>query len=113
MHPECEIAHDVTLLRFAHRGFVVTPSSIDGIAPRQVRFIYRFDLSSLFPRLHDAVRGLASLDPRTGGIVIVDVPRNYELPLRARLRWRGGNEETAQTLVLNKNGLVRMEGQRS
>jgi hypothetical protein len=110
--PECGVTHDVTVLRFAHRGAVFTPPPIDGATARQVRFVYRLDLSALFPRLHDAVRGFASLDPRTGAIVIVDVPRNYELPLRASLRWRGGDEETARTLVLNKNGLLRIDEQR-
>jgi hypothetical protein len=109
VRPEGGVTHDVTLLRFAHRGKVKTPQAIDGTIARQVRFIYRLDLSPLFSRLHDAVRGFASLDPRTGGIVIMDVPRNYELPLRGRLRWRGGSHETARTLVLNKNGLLRID----
>lgn len=107
--PECGVTHDVTLLRFAHRGAVFTPPRIDGTTARQVRFVYRLDLSALFPRLHDAVRGFASLDPRTGAIVIVDVPRNYELPLRASLRWHGGDDEAVRTLVLNKNGLLRID----
>jgi hypothetical protein len=107
--PECGATHDVTLLRFAHRGAVFTPPRFDGATARQVRFVYRLDLSALFPRLHDAVRGFASLDPRSGAIVIVDVPRNYELPLRANLRWQGGDDGAVRTLVLNKNGLVRID----
>ena len=101
--------HDVTVLRFVNRGAVKSPQTVDGTIARQIRFIYRLDLSPLFPRLHDAARGFASLDPRTGAIVIVDVPRNYELPLRASLRWQGGRVQTACTLVLNKNGLLRVD----
>jgi hypothetical protein len=104
-----ETTYDVTLLRFVHRGFVVRPASLGGEAMEQVRFIFRLDLSALFPRLHDAVRGLASLDHRTGRIAIVDVPRNYQLPLAANLHWTGGTERCVYSLVLNKNGLVRVE----
>ncbi len=97
---------DVTMLRFVHRGSLRAES----IAPAtQVRFIYRFDLSPLFPRLHDAVRGFASLDRRTGKVAIVDVPRNYAIPVRARLRRQGATVHSAFTLVLNKNGLVRVD----
>lgn len=103
------VTHDVTLLRFMHRGMIVRPSTTDVTTAKQVRFIYRLDLSPIFPRLHDAVRGLASLDPRTSRIVVVDVPRNYELPLHVNLRWDGHDERVACTVVLNKNGLVRVE----
>jgi hypothetical protein len=105
---ETQLTHDVTVLTFKNRGKVVRPLS-DGGPGQEVRFIHRFDMSALFPRLHDAARGLASIDPRTGRVVIVDVPRNYELSLRAILRRDGGVEESAYTLVLNKNGLLRIE----
>jgi hypothetical protein len=103
------VMHDVTVLRFVHRGSVWTPPEIDERSGLKVRLIYRLDLSPIFPRLHDAVRGLASLDRKTGRVVIVDVPRNYELPLRVSLRREGRSEKVAYTLILNKNGLVRVE----
>lgn len=109
VHPDCDATHEVTLLRFAHRGRIATPAGADGRAAPEVRLIYRLDLSALFPRLHDAVRGLASLDAWTGGITLVDVPRNYELPVRAVLHWSGGEEAATGTLVLNKNGLLRFD----
>lgn len=108
VHPQYGPTHDVTLLRFMQRGFVATPPTSGGSPRQNVRFIYRLDLSALFPRLHDAVRGLV-LPDASGRLAIVDVPRNYELPLRASLRWAGGAEPIARTLVLNKNGLIRVE----
>jgi hypothetical protein len=111
--PEYVVTHDVTLLRLAHRGLLTRPSTVAAGSAR-VRFIYRLDLSAVFPRLHDAVRGFASVDKRTGQIAIVDVPRNYVLPLRASLRWDGGDrEDTRHTVVLNKNGLLRVESRRA
>ncbi len=110
--PGSSAMHDVTVLRFVHRGVMMKPPAFPAGATHRVRFIYRLDLSPLFSRLHDAARGFASLDPR-GRITIVDVPRNYELPLAAVLHWRGGTERTRGSLVLNKNGLVRVEVSRS
>jgi hypothetical protein len=104
-----QLTHDVTVIRFTQRGTVAKPIEQDERAARQVRFIYRFDFSPLLPRLHDAARGLAAFDPRTGKVTIVDVPRNYELPLRANLRWNAGSEGVRRVIVLNKNGLVRVE----
>jgi hypothetical protein len=103
-------SHNVTLLRFKQRGVVTRPSIAEGADARQVRFIYRMDLSPIFPRMHDAVRALATIHPEDGTMVILDVPRNYHLPLRAHLRCGAGTQEVRYTIVLNKSGLVRVEG---
>ena len=55
----------------------------------RVKHVFRYDLSALFPRLHDAFKGLAVPDAESRRVVITDVPRNYELPLRAALRSPG------------------------
>jgi hypothetical protein len=105
--PGSGAAHDVTLLRFRHRG-VFSPLADGSPLGGSVRLIHRLDLSWLFPRLHDAVRGFASVDERTGAIAVIDVPRNYELPIRARLDLGGATEAQQWTLIVNKNGLVRV-----
>ena len=74
-----------------------------------MRLVFRFDLSPLFPRLHDAFRGLATVDPRTGRIAILDVPRDYELPVRVGVRHDGQEQRVSGLLILNKNGLRRFE----
>jgi hypothetical protein len=102
-------SRNVTVLRFTHQGTITRPATLERPLAQEVRFAYRLDLSSMFPRLHDAVRGIASVDSRTGRIAIIDVPRNYELPVRARLRGGAERERTDCLLILNKNGLVRVE----
>lgn len=106
-----DLTQHVTLLRYVHNGEVARPA-VEPRFAREVRLVYRLDLSSLLPRLHDAVRGLATPGP-DDRIAIVDVPRNYDLPLRARLRADGVVEEVERVLVLNKNGLVRIVDERA
>jgi hypothetical protein len=109
-YPDVAATHDVTVLRFVHRGLFARAAARGGVPASQVWFIYRFDLSALFPRLHDAVPGFASMDARTGRIAIVDVPRNYALPLRSSLRWAGQTcIDRTHTVVLNRKGLLRIE----
>lgn len=104
-----EAIHEVSLIRFSHRGSAFPAEVLEGWGEAHVRLFFRLDLSGIFPRLQDAVRGFASPDPRTGRLTIVDVARNYEIGLRARLRSEAGTEEIRRTLVLNKNGLVRLD----
>jgi hypothetical protein len=108
-YPEGDITREVTLLRFSHSGKLTSPVGPDAGSARQIRFVYRLDMSPIFPRLHDAVRGLAVLDPRTGKLAIIDVSRNYELPLRVMLKQADGREDFRWGVILNKNGLVRVE----
>jgi hypothetical protein len=111
-HAGYGVTRDVTVLRFTNRGSVCAPPSRYAAAARQVRFIYRLDLSGLLPRLHDAVRGLASLDRRTGRVSILDVPRNYDIPLKTVMHLEGGHpQEATFRLTLNKNGLLRVHAE--
>jgi hypothetical protein len=83
----------------------------EGGEPRgQVRLAFRYDLSHVLPRLHDAVRGFATLDADCRHVRVVDVAREYEFPLRATLRRSGRTDvRVSGVLVLNKNGLRRFE----
>ena len=109
VYPEGDITREVTLLRFSHSGKLTSPAGPDASSARQIRFVYRLDLSPIFSRLHDAVRGLAAIDPSTGKLAIIDVSRNYELPLRVTLKQADGREDFRWGVILNKNGLVRVE----
>jgi hypothetical protein len=63
----------------------------------------------MLPKLHDTVRGVASTDPVTGRIVVLDAPRSYEFPINASLRYGSVRDEQRRFLVLNKNGLLRVD----
>ncbi|AKU97598.1 hypothetical protein AKJ09_04262 [Labilithrix luteola] len=103
---------DRTVLRFSHRGTIQRPALLRSAAAARLRLVFRLDLSPVFARLHDAMRGFAHTDKATGRIVILDVPRNYKLPVRLELRSSNGDGETREVrgkLVMNKNGLLRFE----
>lgn len=98
----------VTVVRFVHRG-LLRRVPLHNVRASHVRHVFRYDLSPLFPRLHDAVKGLAVPDRATHRVVIAEVPRNYQLPVRVTLRTDGGQVEQRGTIILNKNGLLRVE----
>lgn len=104
--PESGSIAQVTVVRFAHRGSI----RVAGTPPaREIRHVFRYDLSALLPRLHDAFRGLARPDTDSKRIVITDVPQNYELPVRLSLRVGPRTSQRSGVVVLNKNGLLRFE----
>lgn len=102
---------DRTVLRFSHRGTIQRPALLRHASAARLRLVFRLDLSPVFARLHDAMKGFAQTDKATGRIVILDVPRNYKLPVRLALHSSGDAEvrEARGKLVLNKNGLLRFE----
>jgi hypothetical protein len=109
LSPQPEGTVRVNVLRFSHRGRISPISVVDMPYASHVRHIFRYDLSPLFPRLHDAVKGLAVPDREGHRIVIADVPRTYKLPLRASLRAGDLSSSRDGTLVVSKNGLLRFE----
>lgn len=103
-------AGDARVLRFVHKGKLCAPSNESAPRHGQVRLVYRYDLSAVLPRLHDAVRGFAMPEGDGRHVRVVDVPREYEFPLRATLRRHGrADAKVDGVLVLNKNGLRRFE----
>lgn len=105
IQPESGSIAQVTVLRFAHRGTIGAAEA----GAREIRLVFRYDLSALLPRLHDAVQGLAIPDAQSRKIVIADVPRNYELPLRLKTRVGSRSSQRTGVVVLNKKGLLRFD----
>lgn len=103
-----EPLRDVTVVRFAHRGRVLRPERPTPWQSPHVRLHFRLDVSSLLPRMKEAVRGFVAPDRTSGELTIVDVPRNYDLPIRIRFRHERQAAEGEHVLTANKNGLVRV-----
>jgi hypothetical protein len=96
-----------THLKFVHAGTIHDVGLSD--ASHCLRMLFRYDLTPLLPRLHDAVKQLAVRDSETGKLRFVDAPRTYRVPVRLRVLYQGILEERSAVLVINKYGLHRLD----
>jgi hypothetical protein len=106
--PSARGAH-VSVVRFTHKGKLGRGHSLARVAATQIRHSFRYDLSPLFPRMHDLAKPIAVADPVARKVQFLDAPRTYRVRLRARLRRAGETVEDVATLVMNKQGLQRLE----
>jgi hypothetical protein len=87
-------------LRFVHEGRV-RPAAASG----QLRLIFRYDLSPLFPRLHDPVKIVGIVDRDARRVRFVDAPRRYRLSLGVTLGAGGIERTLSAAIVMDKFGL--------
>jgi hypothetical protein len=90
-------------LRFVHEGRWLQPA-----APGPLRLIFRYDLSPLFPRLHDPLKTIGVLDQETGELQFVEAPRAYRLPVRVSISSHEVERSLSTVVVADKRGLRRM-----
>jgi hypothetical protein len=91
-------------LRFVHEARL-QPSAAHG----QLRLIFRYDLSPLFPRMHDPLKIVGVVDRESHAVQFVGAPRTYRLPVRMELSSEGIERRLTASLVLDKLGLHRIE----
>lgn len=91
-------------IRFVHEGQLRAAA-----AQGQLRLIFRYDLSPLFPRLHDPVKAVGVVDRETNRVQFLDAPRIYRFAVRSALSSDGIERALAGTAVLDKFGLQRIE----
>jgi hypothetical protein len=106
LNPESGAQQKTMRLGYMHRGkLTLALDPRDGA--RGIKFVFRQDLSPIFPRLDDAHREVPVL---SGGVLrFVEAPRYYRLPIRFRVQ-RGGEELIESgAIVVHKRGLVRWE----
>ncbi len=97
----------VSIVRFQQRG---RPGrELPTIHATQVRIGFRYDLSPLFSRMHDLAKPVAVADAGTRRIRFLNSPRSYRVRVRVRLRCGGTVREETASLVMNKQGLQRLE----
>jgi hypothetical protein len=109
LNPESGASMAVTTLRFVHRGKVLPRRALWASGARQVKHVFRYDLSPLFARLHDSSKPVASVDGEARCLRFNDAPRCYRVEVRVRLAFADRADEQLATLVLSKRGLERME----
>lgn len=100
---EDEDAVPMVKLRFEHEARLQP-----GAAHGQLRLIFRYDLSPLFPRMHDPLKTVGAVDRATHTVHFVDAPRTYRLPVRIELSADGIARTLNASLVMDKFGLHRI-----
>jgi hypothetical protein len=98
-----------TVILFVQRASIRAQPALLEKGVTHVKQVFRFDVSPLFPRLHDPVKTLAIVDPATRTVRFTDAPRSYRALVRVRLTSRAETFEESASVVLNKKGLVRLE----
>ena len=111
LNPDVGATAPIGIVRFVHKGRVRAHPELGTTGARHVKHVFRYDLTPIFARLHDAVKMLAVVDAETHRVHFKEAPRHYRLPLRLRLVNSAGAQEHAATLVISKTGLLRIERQ--
>lgn len=107
--PESGASRRATLVSHLHKGTIKSCPELAASGALRMRQVFRYDLSPLFPRLQDPVKRIPVFDAQTGHSRFVDAPRRYQIPIRIVVRSGERTQETAMTLIVDKQGIVRME----
>jgi hypothetical protein len=113
LNPESGAVLHVTLVEHLQRGRVMAQPTLTASGVHGIRHVTRYDLSPLFSSLQDAVKSVAVLDPESHRVRFVDAPRRYQIPVRVVLTMTGLREERVATLVIDKQGIVRLDPARA
>jgi hypothetical protein len=108
LSPESGASLSATLVEYMQKGTVAWPVSLAASGAKSIRHVFRYDLSPLFPRLHDEVKRVPVIETEER-IRFVDAPRRYRVPLLVRVRYDDHDYEERVTMVLDKRGLRRIE----
>jgi hypothetical protein len=109
LNPESGASRRVTVVHHLHRGKLIANSDIIASGAVRIRHLFRYDLSPLFPRLHDPVKRVPVLDPATRRASFVDAPRRYQLPIHVRATMLDSRTEVQANLIVDKLGIQRLE----
>jgi hypothetical protein len=112
LNPEAGASMQTTLIEYLHRGVMASSTLLREVGASRVRHVFLYDLSPLFPRLHDAVKRVPVVEP-DDHVHFVDAPRRYRVPLRVRVSHAGQHYEERAVVVLDKHGLRRLERPRA
>jgi hypothetical protein len=90
-------------LRFVHEGRLR-----ERVAHGPLRLLFRYDLSPMFPRLHNPLKSIGVLDHETGELRFVDAPRTYRMPVRLSFSSRDIERSVSAVVLMDKFGLRRI-----
>jgi hypothetical protein len=104
LNPEAGASLRITHVHYLHKGVVHPQRELAGAGVKSVRHIFRYDLSSLFPRLDDD-RKLVPVIDGNGQVSVIEAMRKYRVRVDVRATFAGERHEHKAEIVLDKNGL--------
>lgn len=109
LNPESGATLRVTLVNHVHRGVIAPQPQLAASGVRHVRQLFRYDLTPLCTRLHDPIKSIPVLDSDSGRAKFVAAPRRYQMPIRVLATTLEDRQELNASLILDKQGIVRIE----
>ena len=109
LNPESGATLRVTLVKHVHRGVIAPQPQFAAAGVRHVRQLFRYDLTPLCTRLHDPIKSIPVLDAGSGRAKFVGAPRRYQMPIRVLAATLEDRRELNASLILDKQGIVRIE----
>jgi hypothetical protein len=104
LNPEAGASLRTTHVHYLHKGVVHPQEELSEAGVKSVRHIFRYDLSSLFPRLDDDRKLVPVLDGN-GRVSVIEAMRKYRVRVDVRVTFGGERHEHKAEIVLDKNGL--------
>jgi hypothetical protein len=104
LNPEAGASLPMTHVHYLHKGVVHPQVELSDAGVKSVRHIFRYDLSSLFPRLDDDRKLVPVLDS-SGRISVIEAMRKYRVRVDVRATFAGERHEHKAEIVLDKDGL--------
>jgi hypothetical protein len=109
LNPESGASLRTTIVSHVHKGVIRAQPEMTAAGVQRIRQLFRYDLSPLFPQLHDPLKRVPVVDPGTGRSTFVAAPRRYQIPFRVVLNAQGQRFSAEATLVVDKMGISRLE----
>lgn len=111
LYPDLGATLPVIALRYQMNATVHRDPRLRWHGVERAKLVYRYDLSPLFSRLHDATEKVPVLAEDGQTLRFTEAPRTYRMPVELRLRTGDRSVTRRGMLVAHKNGLVRVEAE--
>lgn len=110
LNPEAGASLHTTRVHYLHKGVIQHDEALARAGVLGVRHIFRYDFKPVLERLHDVVK-VAPLQPVQDEreVRFIPAPRRYHVPVLVRVSYDDVADEKHATLVLDHDGLERVD----
>jgi hypothetical protein len=109
LNPDAGRTRRAVILRYTKQAVARGSVELEAKGVHSLKHVFRFDLSTVFPRLDDPIKRVPVLDPAQRRVRFVEAPRCYRFPVKARVCSADGVVERQAVVVVHKQGIDRIE----